>query len=796
MNKNTKTATRLSLLLLPLVLASCGWGAQKPRTAEAKRSESTLFNSGKVMQNQISGKHSTRSLEEIQQLINEGKAKQIDGSESNKLAQKQEAQFQKDLLTIAQENPELANELATAGTTQNPDQTNFFEIKDKTGQTRVVALQGKEQLARQFVSASEAARDITQQRATYRMIYQAAPAAVRQQMPAPDALGSQSVEDVAEQLNSAEALLQTYYTQHPAKAEVAPLKTDLTAQGQGAGTASDITGTCNNYLDKGLIKNFAFPMREFLTSVKDQGHRGICWAFAAMGALEAVERVTADKEYNLSEQYFNAVMKYNIGDDVDRQGGNVMFSLNSFTANQTPVAFEKEWTYNGARKWRSDISFAGICNDYDGWCSETASQFPISCDPSGQYCIEEMLKLPGIPARNTSMVWYKSPKKPVPIATFKTLLNNGTPLVLSYSVYWDAMDDYNGFVSNPQPNSKAAGGHAVVIVGYVDSKDIATVLPDAPLEDEGYFIVKNSWGCDWGDSGYFYIPFSYVAATGQNVSILNDNNERSERWKTKDTKLKVTPSSKEIEINEAADFTLLRDIDNQPAKVTATWTVSDPAIAEIVSSGHNTVQVKGLKDGQVQVTATTEAGQFSATLTVKNSKLILTPSTKEIEVNEAADFTLLQEVDNQPAKVTATWTVSDPAIAEIVSMNGNSAQIKGLKDGQVQVTATTDKAQYTATVTVKAPKPQAMVCQVERVKLSTSREHLQIGSTLQLVATPEIGPAGCIGTPDVTVKWSSENTRRATVDDNGVVTALTSGYAPITATVGGKTAMALITVTR
>ena len=40
------------------------------------------------------------------------------------------------------------------------------------------------------------------------------------------------------------------------------------------------------------------------------------------------------------------------------------------------------------------------------------------------------------------------------------------------------------------------GGHAIIIVGWDDG--------------EGYFIVKNSWDTDWGESGYFRIAYSQV----------------------------------------------------------------------------------------------------------------------------------------------------------------------------------------------------------------------------------------------------------------------------------------------
>ncbi len=40
------------------------------------------------------------------------------------------------------------------------------------------------------------------------------------------------------------------------------------------------------------------------------------------------------------------------------------------------------------------------------------------------------------------------------------------------------------------------GGHAVLCVGYDDSKLL--------------FICRNSWGTDEGEDGYYYMPYSYV----------------------------------------------------------------------------------------------------------------------------------------------------------------------------------------------------------------------------------------------------------------------------------------------
>jgi C1A family cysteine protease len=50
----------------------------------------------------------------------------------------------------------------------------------------------------------------------------------------------------------------------------------------------------------------------------------------------------------------------------------------------------------------------------------------------------------------------------------------------------------------PKKTESLLGGHAVMAVGYDDEKK--------------YMIVRNSWGKNWGDNGYFYMPYEYFSS--------------------------------------------------------------------------------------------------------------------------------------------------------------------------------------------------------------------------------------------------------------------------------------------
>lgn len=76
-------------------------------------------------------------------------------------------------------------------------------------------------------------------------------------------------------------------------------------------------------------------------------------------------------------------------------------------------------------------------------------------------------------------------------------LSEGYPIGISLKIY-DNLGSDGAFILHPDdiPNAKEDGWHAMVIVGYSEENNI--------------YIVRNSWGTEFGENGYCYIPMAYI----------------------------------------------------------------------------------------------------------------------------------------------------------------------------------------------------------------------------------------------------------------------------------------------
>jgi C1A family cysteine protease len=81
----------------------------------------------------------------------------------------------------------------------------------------------------------------------------------------------------------------------------------------------------------------------------------------------------------------------------------------------------------------------------------------------------------------------------------KNALADGHPVAFGFLVMENIKRiGPDGVLPMPQDGDSVLGGHAVLAVGYDDARQL--------------LIVRNSWGAEWADHGYFYMPYAFVTA--------------------------------------------------------------------------------------------------------------------------------------------------------------------------------------------------------------------------------------------------------------------------------------------
>jgi PKD repeat protein len=190
----------------------------------------------------------------------------------------------------------------------------------------------------------------------------------------------------------------------------------------------------------------------WVTSVKDQGPCGSCWAFGAVGHLESVLKIlSGDPGYpvDLSEQYLVSCCTENWG----CSGGDSENTYNFLESDGIPL--ESCFPY---------VAEEPPCSNACSYAERTA------------FLIEQY---GWITYGNLNMEDLKN----------AILLQ---PLFVTFLVYEDFLDYVEGVYRHTYGDEPLAG-HAVMLVGWDD--------------DEQCWIVKNSWGHDWGENGYFRIAY-------------------------------------------------------------------------------------------------------------------------------------------------------------------------------------------------------------------------------------------------------------------------------------------------
>ena len=219
-------------------------------------------------------------------------------------------------------------------------------------------------------------------------------------------------------------------------------------------TAADTAENIN-----ALPAKYDLRERMRISSIRNQGRYGTCWAFGALTAMESA--LLPESTYLFSVDHMSMSNSFSM---TQFDGGEYTMGMAYLAAWQGPV-YEKDDPYGDGK---SDDSLAEV---------KHVQEMRIIASKDISAIKNAVFKYGGV---QTSL--YSSIQSPT-----------------SSTAHYNSATNSYCYIGTAKPN------HEVVIIGWDDnySKNNFTV----PLEGDGAFICQNSWGNEFGDNGIFYVSY-------------------------------------------------------------------------------------------------------------------------------------------------------------------------------------------------------------------------------------------------------------------------------------------------
>ncbi|XP_047319018.1 ervatamin-B-like [Impatiens glandulifera] len=188
-----------------------------------------------------------------------------------------------------------------------------------------------------------------------------------------------------------------------------------------------------------------------VSSIRNQGRCGSCWAFSAIAAVEGINKIATGELIDLSEQELI---------DCDRtvnagcQGGLMDYAF-EFITNNGGIDSEEDYPFLEA----------------DGTCDDTKMNSKVVSIDGFEY----------VQPNNENDLKRAVAHQPISVG------------IEAYG--WEFKHYVSGIFTG---NCGTSLDHAVVVVGYGSENGV------------DYWIVRNSWGSNWGENGYLRIKRNNV----------------------------------------------------------------------------------------------------------------------------------------------------------------------------------------------------------------------------------------------------------------------------------------------
>ncbi len=281
-----------------------------------------------------------------------------------------------------------------------------------------------------------------------------------------------------------------------------------------------------------------------LAPVADQGGCGSCWAFAAAHAVSDTRNIAAGRQLDLlSAQYTTRCAAAPIKSGYGCCGGNTVRALRHY--RDTGVVTDVCLPYISS----SSKPLDGIAKDNFAWKANNALTCFSECADRSNFN-PQAITIDGYYATST----YTDD-------TIINALNNGQAVKASIKTNMDLKQYKCGVLTTTPPALTEKSTHSVTIVDYGST--------DTEVD---FWVIKNSWGSNRGESGYYRVrrgegdlgigryPIAFPLLSPESTTPSSDfTAENEETCAAEDV---TNPQNNDITMS-AVDFALQGLVDNQ-----------------------------------------------------------------------------------------------------------------------------------------------------------------------------------------------------------------------------------------